>query len=979
MDSDRWSQCKQIFESALNLPRAERDRFVREACGQDHELLNETLSLLEWAERSENFLSSAAVEYVSPLPSSLLQEGELLAGRYRIAKIIGKGGMGEVYQAEDLELHAGVAIKVVLPEIAERPEVIERFRREVHLARKVTHPNVCRIFDLGYHVVGPGKKITFLTMELLPGESLASRIARAGPMTPAEALPLVRQMAAALAAAHQAGVVHRDFKSANVMLTPDAKITDFGIARSLSADDAILKTVTSTGAVCGTPAYMAPEQLQGREVTPATDIYALGLVIFEMVTGTLPFTGDTPWLVLFKRLHERPVFPRERARKLGSRWEAVIMKCLERDPAARFAGATEVADALAGDAPIPRRRKWPMLVASLLALLLATAAGVYYLRQAPRNEPAPAQNLESGWRETAFPADLPLSRTNVAAASFDPVGILFFGPSFLRTWEPGANTLTSSPIAFSAAARADCSPGLWLIHDDQRRLTRWDTSKQQPLETVALPWPVRFAACLDEHAARWGFLADAPGNSSRWIEFDAKNNRVLHSTALDRWYTGAAVDPRRRWVALLYKDGFSVRDLDRLGEIFHDTTREALVSAHSAWSESGRYLALGFKLLAVYDVAQKKLVHSYTSTGWIQDIGWIHDDGISVIDDRGQLYWTRNFRQDWQLKHTPPSAGVYQAFWVRSSNRWVAVSSTGRGVVWEYTTPSLAFDLAAAPLEIWSIAADPKLPRIAVSGKDTLIQIVDLPERKVSRRLQGHTDGIPFVHFEPGNRLISASDDKTIRLWDTVSGNVLETATGHTSLINHFAVSPGDQWLVSVSSDDKIKLWQLPDLKFVADLGTTSNAGAAVSFLGNDQRLAISDWHGAISEYQGTPPDWKRTQQVQIGKNVVYMLCPGADAWWATVPEGDSAGLWRIPAADFSHPVHVQRAIATYCSSSADGRFTAVMYPNHVELRSNTDGAVAAYYDFPEADGDAVAVTGTPPMVIAGFSSGHLLAWPLKF
>ncbi|HSA97220.1 MAG TPA: serine/threonine-protein kinase, partial [Acidobacteriota bacterium] len=205
--------------------------------------------------------------------------GQTLAGRFRVLRLIAKGGMGEVYEAEDLELGETVALKTVRAEIAESPQALERFKTEVHLARKVTHPSVCRIFDVFRHREegsGPGgPEATFLTMELLRGETLATRLARAGRMAPAEALPLVEQMAGALEAAHRAGVIHRDFKTANVMLVPQgsepgglrAVVTDFGLARRNPVVEGSIASETLTSSVAGTPAYMAPEQIEGGPIT----------------------------------------------------------------------------------------------------------------------------------------------------------------------------------------------------------------------------------------------------------------------------------------------------------------------------------------------------------------------------------------------------------------------------------------------------------------------------------------------------------------------------------------------------------------------------------------------------------------------------------------------------------------------------------------------------------------------------------------
>jgi len=298
----------------------------------------------------------------SPRPPGVSQgfaRGDLVAERYKILRMLGEGGMGEVYEAEDLLLRERVALKTVRNDVAALdPKVLERFKREIQLARKVTHPNVCRIFDVGLHRPRDGRNdVAFLTMELLEGETLAARLMRVGRIAHTEAAPLVAQMAAALDAAHQEGIVHRDFKSANVMLVEGprgtrAVVTDFGLARGRQA--ATDPTITGDGGVVGSPSYMAPEQVEGKEITPAADIYALGVVMYEMVTGRLPFVGDTPLSTAVKRLREDPETPCAHVTGLDPRWERVILHCLKRERTQRPASAREVSEAVAPTAPRTR-------------------------------------------------------------------------------------------------------------------------------------------------------------------------------------------------------------------------------------------------------------------------------------------------------------------------------------------------------------------------------------------------------------------------------------------------------------------------------------------------------------------------------------------------------------------------------------------------------------------------------------------------
>lgn len=324
--------------------------------------------------------------------------GEVVGGRYRIVRFLAHGGMGEVYEALDTELQEHVALKTVLPHLVDRqPTAMERFKREIQLARKVSHPNVCRVFDIGRHAVRGGE-IVFLTMEMLEGESLQRRIERTGKLAPAEALPIISQMTAALDAAHEAGIVHRDFKPANIMLVKRrggrdrVVVTDFGIARALAPDDSQV-SLTGTGLVIGSAAYMAPEQVQDGEITAAADIYALGVVMYEMMTGRHPFVGTTPLAVATKRLMEQPTAPREVVQDLPPAWDEVILRCLAKGPAERFPSAGAVAAALAAPQTIVTtvRGRGMWWIAAIAGAVALGGTAAYLAITARERAPAPTQ------------------------------------------------------------------------------------------------------------------------------------------------------------------------------------------------------------------------------------------------------------------------------------------------------------------------------------------------------------------------------------------------------------------------------------------------------------------------------------------------------------------------------------------------------------------------------------------------------------
>jgi serine/threonine protein kinase len=312
-------------------------------------------------------------------------EGELVADRYRIVSFIAEGGMGEVYRAHDLELSRHVALKTVRAEIAADPRALDRFRREIALAHKVTHPNVCRIFDLGVH--HREERITFLTMEFLDGETLSQRLRRLGPLSVDEARPLIEQMSAGLAAAHAAGVVHRDFKSPNVLLVPNASgmrvvVSDFGLAAPTLGVETDESSSVARGLV-GSPAYMAPEQVEGRKADARADIYALGIVLYEMMTGVWPFVSDTPMRTAMLRLQQAPPSPLLLRPSLPSSWATTILRCMARDPADRFADARDVAAALTATASRPRSTRVLWWSAALALCVVGAGLGWASLHRQP--------------------------------------------------------------------------------------------------------------------------------------------------------------------------------------------------------------------------------------------------------------------------------------------------------------------------------------------------------------------------------------------------------------------------------------------------------------------------------------------------------------------------------------------------------------------------------------------------------------------
>src|SRR5437870_2326972 len=263
-----------------------------------------------------------------------LAPGGVLGGRYEILELLGEGGMGAVYKARDRELDRWVALKVIRPELANQQEVLRRFKQELILARQVTHKNVIRIFDLG-----EADGIKFISMDFIEGQDLRGLLRQKGRLTPEESTAIIVQVCQALEAAHAEGVVHRDLKPQNIMLDSQGRATvmDFGIARSME-----LTGMTQTGALLGTPDYMSPEQAKGQEVDARSDLFTLGIIFYELLTGKTPYRADTVLGTLLKRTQERARPPHELDPDLPRYLSDVVVRCLEIDPQLRYQSASEI-------------------------------------------------------------------------------------------------------------------------------------------------------------------------------------------------------------------------------------------------------------------------------------------------------------------------------------------------------------------------------------------------------------------------------------------------------------------------------------------------------------------------------------------------------------------------------------------------------------------------------------------------------------
>src|SRR3979411_1223583 len=268
--------------------------------------------------------------------SASINTGTDFGPRYQVESLLGSGGMGKVYKARDRELERTVAISVVPPRLSADPMAMQRFKHELLLASSISHPNILRIHDLGEY-----NAVKFISMAYVDGGDLTQVMRKEGRLPLDRVLHIMRQLAAALAAAHGVKVVQRYLKPQNILLGggDHVYVTDFGIAKTLDSDRT---SVTRTGAVLGTPLYMSPEQVEGKPLDHRSDLYTFGLIFYEMLTGVLPFTGDTTFQLMYQRVHQLPKRPELVIPDLPPYLSRICLKCLEKEPAQRYQAANEI-------------------------------------------------------------------------------------------------------------------------------------------------------------------------------------------------------------------------------------------------------------------------------------------------------------------------------------------------------------------------------------------------------------------------------------------------------------------------------------------------------------------------------------------------------------------------------------------------------------------------------------------------------------
>jgi WD40 repeat protein len=870
--------------------------------------LGETPALAEYQQRFPQFATELSRrfalrrEFTQPLPTATtlppaLGNGPggqaLRVGGYEVLGLLGEGGMGVVYKARHLQLGHEVALKMILGGAHASGEYLARFRLEAAAVARLKHPGIVHLYEFGEHDGRP-----FFSLELVDGGSLAGKL-QADPLTGREAAALVEKVARAVQHAHEAGILHRDLKPANVLLTPggEPKITDFGLAKQLNSDAGL----SITGAVLGTPSYMAPEQAAGRlgDIGPTTDVYALGAILYECLTGQPPFRGSTVQETLDLVSRQEPTRPGRWVPTVPRDLETVCLRCLEKETTKRYATAADLADDLKryleGE-PVRARpvRSWerawkwarrrPVVAALLGLVVLLTVAGLgsfFWAYGRALQEATNARRAEKKTQEQLQDTERALANSevmladaawgaghvNLARDRLDqvPQGLRFWECRYLKRTAGGLFTLYGhtgavTSICFSpdgqclATGSADNTAKVWEARTGQELLTLRGHTRSVS-DVCFSPDGRRLATgSYDQMVKVWDVRTGQP-----LLTFKGHTGgvySVCFSPDGQRLATGGTT-----YVGLTGVGEVKVWDAHTGQQLLN--LREPLEVNHVCFNPDGTRLATGStdQTVKVWDVRTgQRLLLLKGRTGGVHGICF-SPDGTRLAAGKStirtvEVWDARTGQQLPDLNgHTD---GVQSVSFSPDGTRLATASHDQTVKVWDVRTGEQLLTLLGHTTSVTGVCFSPDGHRLASGsgqtyppGSPSEVKVWDAQTGQELLTLKGHTWVVTGVCFSPdGHRLASGSYDSTVKVWDARTTQEVITLRGHTAGVNSVCFSPDGQHLATAGGDKTAKVWDTRTGRQLLDLQAQSWV-RSVCFSADGLQLVSTD--GGARPWSGTP------------------------------------------------------------------------------------------------------------------------------